>query len=95
MHAISATLGSGAIKHVKLQDVIHEEWVELLSLDLAIKTSPEFLDKCEWHCPDGITSETMMKLNEEFNHFRGLFPLKVYIGGPPVSSKTHFATKLA
>ena len=34
-------------------------------------------------------------LNEEFNHFRGLFPLKVFIGGPPVSGKTHFATKLA
>jgi hypothetical protein len=96
MQAISSTLGSGAIKHVKLQDVIHEEWVELLSLDLAISTSPEFLEKsCEWHCADGITSETMMMLNQEFNHFRGLFPLKVFIGGPPVSSKTHFATKLA
>lgn len=37
----------------------------------------------------------MMMLNEEFNHFRGLFPLKVFIGGPPISGKTHFATKLA
>lgn len=37
----------------------------------------------------------MQMLNDEFNHFRGLFPLKVFIGGPPVSGKTHFATKLA
>jgi adenylate kinase len=37
----------------------------------------------------------MMMLNLEFNHFRGLFPLKVFIGGPPLSGKTHFATKLA
>lgn len=94
MQAISSTLGSGAIKSVSLQDVIHEDWVELLSLDLGIKTSTEFLDD-EWHCIGGITSDTMMMLNEEFNHFRGLFPLKVYIGGPPISGKTHFATKLA
>lgn len=94
MQAISTTLGSGALKDVCLQDVIHEDWVELLSLDLNIKTSPEFLED-QWHCQDGITTDTMMMLNEEFNHFRGLFPLKVFIGGPPISGKTHFATKLA
>ena len=37
----------------------------------------------------------MKMLNEEFNTYRGLFPLKVFIGGPPVSGKTHFASKLA
>jgi adenylate kinase len=37
----------------------------------------------------------MKMLNEEFNTYRGLFPLKVFIGGPPVSGKTHFATKLS
>lgn len=95
MQAISSTLGSGAIKEVALEDVIHEDWVELLSLDLQIKTSPEFLEGANWHCPDGITSDTMPMLNQEFNHFRGLFPLKVFIGGPPLSGKTHFATKLA
>jgi adenylate kinase len=96
MQAVSSTLGSGAIKSVELSDVLHEEWVELLMLDLKIKTSAEFLGKStEWHCPEGITSQTMKMLNEEFNTFRGLFPLKVFIGGPPVSGKTHFATKLA
>jgi dephospho-CoA kinase len=36
----------------------------------------------------------MTMLNEEFNFFRGLFPLKVFITGPPCSGKTHFGTKL-
>ena len=36
----------------------------------------------------------MKLLNEEFNHFRGLFPLKVFITGPPCSGKTHFANRL-
>jgi adenylate kinase family enzyme len=27
--------------------------------------------------------------------FRGLFPLKVFIGGPPGVGKTHYANKLA
>ena len=37
----------------------------------------------------------MKLLNEEFNLFRGLFPLKVYIGGPPGSGKSHFAKLIA
>lgn len=36
----------------------------------------------------------MKMLNEEFNHFRGLFPLKVFITGPPCSGKSYFAQKL-
>jgi adenylate kinase len=37
----------------------------------------------------------METLNKEFNLFRGLFPLKVFITGPPASGKTHFASKLS
>jgi adenylate kinase len=47
-----------------------------------------------WHCAQGITTESMRMLNLEFNRFRGLFPLKVFIGGPPVSGKTHLTSKL-
>jgi nucleoside-triphosphatase THEP1 len=36
----------------------------------------------------------MPGLNEEFNHSRGLFPLKVFITGPPCAGKTHFASQL-
>jgi len=37
----------------------------------------------------------MENLNKEFNLFRGLFPLKIFMTGPPASGKTHFAQKLA
>jgi adenylate kinase len=37
----------------------------------------------------------MEKLNVEFNLFRGLFPLKIFMTGPPASGKTHFAQKLS
>jgi AAA+ superfamily predicted ATPase len=37
----------------------------------------------------------MKSLNEEFNYYRGLFPLKVFITGPPGSGKTHMAKALA
>lgn len=36
----------------------------------------------------------MAMLNSEFNLFRGLFPLKLLITGPPAAGKTHFALKL-
>lgn len=50
MQAISTSLGSGALKHVNLKDVLHEDWVELLTLNLNIKPSPEFLESTQWHC---------------------------------------------
>lgn len=37
----------------------------------------------------------MKMLNDEFNFFRGLFPLKIFLTGPPAAGKTHFAQKLA
>ena len=74
-----------------LADVIDEEWSEMLSLHLRMKVSPEFLHiQSDWHCRDGITASNMKLLNDEFNLFRGLFPLKVFIGGPPGAGKTHF-----
>jgi len=96
MKSVSECLGSGAIKDVQLGEVIDEDWAEMLTLDLKMETSKEFIEMDgEWHCKEGITHETMKLLNEEFNHFRGLFPLKVYIGGPPGVGKTHFGNLLA
>lgn len=37
----------------------------------------------------------MALLNQEFNLYRGLFPLKVFMTGPPAVGKTHFAHKLS
>jgi adenylate kinase len=44
--------------------------------------------------PLGICKETMGTLNAEFNQYRGLFPMKVFVTGPPAVGKTHFAEKL-
>ena len=96
IQAISSGLGSGNVQRVSLADVIDEDWSEMLSLNLRFALSPELARlESPWHCREGITSGTMKLLNDEFNLFRGLFPLKVYIGGPPASGKTHFTRMLA
>ena len=38
--------------------------------------------KFPWHTKLGIR-RNIRKLNEEFNLFRGLRPVKIFIGGPP------------
>ncbi len=95
MKTISSGMGSGLIKHVELGDVLTESWVEFLTLDLRIRTSKTFLSAFKWHCPQGICGESMAQLNQEFNLFRGLFPLKVFVTGPPAAGKSHFAQKLS
>ena len=75
--------------------MIDEEWSEMLSLNLRLQVSPELLEIGDWHCKGGIIGANMKLLNDEFNLFRGLFPLKVFIGGPPGSGKTHFTKLLA
>jgi hypothetical protein len=84
-------MGSGLIKHVDLSEVLSESWVEFLTLDLKMRTSKVFLTAFKWQSPKGICEESMTRLNEEFNLFRGLFPLKVFFTGPPAAGKTHFA----
>ena len=96
MQAISTGMGSGQVKTMELSDVIEEEWAEYLSIDLKMKTSSVFLSpQFNWHCIKGICKETLQQLNEEFNLYRGLFPLKLFITGPPGSGKTFYANKLA
>ena len=97
MQSISAGLGNGAVSEVTLSEVLHEDWAELLTINLKMKLSDEFacLDEKEWHCINGISLDTIQLLNEEFNMFRGLFPLKVYVGGPPAIGKSHYASKMA
>ena len=88
-------MGSGLTKNVELSDVVYEEWSEYMNLDLKIKTSKVFADAPFWHCKEGINKRTMSMLNQEFNLFRGLFPLKLFITGPPASSKTYNAHALS
>lgn len=50
--------------------------------------------KFPWHCEKGIIGN-ISKLNIEFNQFRGLSPVKIFITGPPASSKSFYAAQLA
>lgn len=50
--------------------------------------------KFPWHCEKGI-GENIRMLNEEFNGYRGLHPVKIFLGGPPASGKTHYAERLS
>lgn len=95
MKAISSGMGSGLIKHVDLDEVVDEDWCEYIGLDLKMKASDVFRSASFWHCKQGIRKQTMALLNQEFNLYRGLFPLKVFITGAPASGKTHFASYLA
>ena len=50
--------------------------------------------KFNWHSEKGII-ENVNNLNTEFNTFRGLNPVKIFISGPPASGKSHYAKILA
>lgn len=50
--------------------------------------------KFPWHSEKGIVGN-MEKLNKEFNEFRGLNPVKIFITGPPASGKSFYAAQLA
>ena len=95
MKTISQSMGSGAVKRVELSDVIEEDWCEVLTLDLKMQCSKVLREGKFWHCRKGLCLETMAMLNQEFNLFRGLFPLKLFVTGPPGSGKTHYSTHLA
>jgi adenylate kinase len=95
MESISAGIGSGAVHECEISHCINEPWCDFLSVNVKLNTSNVFKDSIEWKCTQGICSSTMKLLNDEFNFFRGLFPLKVFITGPPCSGKTFFASKLS
>lgn len=46
----------------------------------------------KWHCEEGL-SKNITKLNNEFNTFRGLKPVKIFIAGPPASGKTFYGKR--
>jgi adenylate kinase len=94
MIAISEGIGSGATQEVKISDVVEEPWCEFLQVNVKLVASPCLANGFTWKCPTGINKDTMKMLNDEFNFFRGLFPLKVFITGPPCSGKTYAAQKL-
>ena len=92
--AISTGIGSGEVHQTPMSEVVNESWCEFMTIDVKLEASQDLKDGFEWKCPTGINSQTMTMLNNEFNFFRGLFPLKVFITGPPCSGKTYFGNKL-
>ena len=95
MQSISSTIGSGEVKNMKISEVYSQPWCELLTVDVKLQVSQCLKEACRWEFKDGINPESMKKLNEQFNYFRGLFPLKVFITGPPCSGKTYLSQKLS
>ena len=108
MEAISKGIGIGEIAPDKAVDQSPKQ--EFI-INLKMKTSDAFKDgeppedaedpekaaeelKFPWHCEKGIIENTL-KLNIEFNSFRGLNPVKIFISGPPASGKSFYAEKLA
>lgn len=91
---------------MSLEDVIDEDWTEFLSINLKMKPSPVLKDdappddaedpeaeaeklKFPWHCKRGLL-KNMRQLNDEFNKYRGLNPVKIFVTGPPASGKSHY-----
>lgn len=95
MTTISEGIGSGATQALEVSNVINEPWCEFLTVDVKLEASQALRDAIEWKCAGGINAQTMGMLNDEFNYFRGLFPLKVFITGPPCSGKTFFTNQLS
>jgi len=51
---------------------------------------PKF--KFTWWCKGGM-KKNIAKIVEEYNTFRGLKPIKIFISGQPGAGKTYFGTK--
>lgn len=49
--------------------------------------TPKF--KFTWWCKDGMR-KNIAKIVEEYNTYRGLKPIKIFLTGPPASGKSHF-----
>lgn len=65
--------------------------------DLPEHIDPEeyaLAQKFPWHCEKGIV-KNIISLNNEFNTFRGLNPVKMFVTGPPASGKTYYSGELA
>lgn len=94
-----------------MEQVMDEDWAEFFNINIKMKSSPVLWDeeppedaedpeamaeelKFPWHCEKGIIGNSW-KLNDEFNKYRGLDPVKIMVSGPPASGKSHYAAKLA
>eukprot|EP00347_Sterkiella_histriomuscorum_P003365 403364574 len=61
------------------------------SVGCELQPSAIFSEYNNWHSKDGICSTSIEMLVKEFNTYRGLFPLKIFVTGPPASGMTHYS----
>jgi len=69
-----------------------QEKSELTDGDIESIAMPKF--KFVWWCKDGIR-KNLRKVVDEFNTFRGLKPLKLFISGPPASGKSQLGASIS
>jgi len=50
--------------------------------------------KFPWHCEKGLIANIRL-INNEFNEFNKLNPVKIFISGPPASGKSYYANKIS
>lgn len=89
----------------------YPELQKLIRINLKMKASDAFKDgeppedaedpeeeakklKFPWHCEKGLI-ENIRVLNNEFNEFNKLKPVKIFMSGPPASGKTFYASQVA
>jgi len=65
---------------------------ELTDGDIESLAMPKF--KFVWWCRDGLR-KNIRKVVDEFNTFRGLKPLKLFIAGPPASGKSKLGASIS
>ena len=75
-----------------------------LSIDLNLRPSslmvtPEGVEDAEpvefpWHWEKGLAAN-IAKVKEEFCKINNLWPIKIFVNGPPLSGKSYFSDKLA
>ena len=97
IQSISSAMSDGKLLSVPYSEVMLESWAEPLSFHLLINSSKFFHDSfnpMSWKSKSGIVANIDL-LNQEFNIYRGLRSIKIFLTGPPASGKSHYSRKLA
>lgn len=104
--AISQGMGTGKIRDVDPQDVACEDWAKWMQLDIMLRPSDimklnepvegdeEKTVEFQWEAENGLAAN-IESVRTQFNAFRNLRPIKIFLSGPPGAGKTFFGERLA
>lgn len=89
------------------QDVVGEPWAKWMQLDIMLRPSdimrlnepvegddPPPENEFKWEAEEGLAGN-IEKVRLEFNAFRNLRPIKIFMSGPPGAGKSFFGQMLA